>query len=96
MALFRIFLDHPSYIIQIFRSKVKSLNNIHLLIIRKRHHKVPLITRKNKSATRGAQVVSIRISTPCLLNLVLTHIEMVSNKMLSASHTCITLQNMYS
>ena len=52
-------------IVQISRCSVTQINNISLLIIRKRNHKAPLITNRNKSATRGAHLVPIVIPTTC-------------------------------
>ena len=69
------------------RSSVKRINNISLLIIRKRHHKIPLIKKQDKLATRGAQLVPIETLTSGLYSLVPNQIKMLSNKNVSASHT---------
>ena len=44
--------------------------NISLIIVRKRDDQVFIITKQNKSATSGANVVPVGMHTSCLYNLI--------------------------
>ena len=82
----KINIIYITNIIQISGCSVRSVNYISQLIIRKRHHKIDLITKKI-SATRGTQLVHIGIPTVCLYNLISNRMKMLPNKKVSASHT---------